>query len=50
MKLAVRLLGNTALDVEAEISAMEQMLGSEGLTDELRFSGLSDLGNVSDGE
>lgn len=31
------LLGNTALDIEAEIAAMEQMLGSEGLTDELRI-------------
>ena len=34
------LLGNTAMDVEAEIAAMEQMLGSEGLTDELRMPGL----------
>ena len=33
------LLGNTALNVEAEIAAMEQMLGSEGLTDELRMPG-----------
>lgn len=31
------LLGNTAMDVEAEIAAMEQMLGSEGLTDDLRM-------------
>lgn len=32
------LLGNTALDVEAEINAMEMMLGREGLTDDFRIS------------
>lgn len=31
------LLGKTAMDVEAEIAVMEQMLGKEGLTDELRM-------------
>lgn len=32
------LLGNTALDVEAEINAMEMMLCREGLTDDFRIS------------